>query len=1007
MGRKNKSTDSTATAPPQTAGAAVASPPEKAEPKAKAEPKTEPAPQPKAKGEAKAKAKAEAKPEAPPKAKAEAKPKSEAKPKAEPKAKADAKGAPAAKADPKKGDAKAKAAANAEPKAEPKSKAKAGAAKAAPAPPAPAPVPEPQEMEMEAVVRKKKRSRKKAEAEELAPEPEDITFQNDKEDLANSERIRSSYDDRNNNLLEKIRKDFDALPDLTKMKQDDEAMKEATSQRERLTRIMNDIDETLNTVRIPKPKVLNVGKIMEQMRELRMCKNDSMDSFTDSTKSAMLMDVENSLSKALAFESFKCFQADMTKLKEQCEEKLKANEVIIKAVRSTSNQKRLVQRVANSKGVNPEELNEKDIISMSVDLAPEVTSVSFLYQRKYEKQFGVVIDRPDGAPSKGAGKGVTRSLIVRGLEGEVSACTAALKQLDLSERRVLNVTPKQAAAIMGPQQTNARSIESQFPGVFLNSEKNQVTVYGPGKQVTACLKHVEGITVEEPQVTVLPPLNINKDRARALIGPGGQNVQRIESETNTQIKVRNVRKDSRAGGPELTDDDGLATVKITGDKANQDKARAAIEAFLKSLAVVLVEAEPEVITRLQATEAPRKGKGKGKTDGASPTATKQSKFAEFREQSGLTVLQKPNGILLVGESDTVKKWETVLKECIQAEKSVVAITADQAKLWTTERLEEVSKAGGATVTLGSRGRDKVLEIDGSTDAARDKVIAAIQEVHTKLGSQETIENLEQNAFRALSVGKGAGRNSDRVKELEAQHQVSIDVDRRAKAVRITGEKNAVAEAKSAVESLITSASNKVSREVDIEWDEGRIVIGKGGNTVKHIKSTTGLEDLQIEDGETKKIVKLYGTKESVDAAESMVQEVLAKAKEPKENNNHRVERTSVSSDSSGKGKEERAGGYGGNGKSASSSSHAGANNSGASASAGAERAEPKRSRAAAPPPKQASVNLECKDLFPSLGGESNSRSKRRPKGTAWKTVEEDDEEEAVKAVAAAEEAEET
>merc|ERR1719401_383826 len=123
---------------------------------------------------------------------------------------------------------------------------------------------------------------------------------------------------------------------------------------------------------------------------------------------------------------------------------------------------------------------------------------------------------------------------------------------------------------MGAQQANARKLEQDFKGVFIHSDRNQVTVYGPPKEVTKCFKHIETLLPEDSPsqqaaaTTASPVMTIDKDRARALIGAGGSNIQRIETDTNTSIKVNILKKD---------DEDSPATVKVTGDKANADKAR--------------------------------------------------------------------------------------------------------------------------------------------------------------------------------------------------------------------------------------------------------------------------------------------------------------------------------------------------------------------------------------------------------------------------------------------------
>lgn len=736
------------------------------------------------------------------------------------KAPAAAAAAAALGAEPKaRGDPKAKAA---EPKAKtPEAKAKAPTARsqtlaAVAQPPAPALAAEaaaPSLEGMEAVQRKKRRNRKKEEAP--APEPEVQQSGPTEEDLADTARMREAHDSRNNELLGKIQQRLEDIPDLSSRPKD-EVVKDVAEQRKVLESIMLDCENTMKTVKITRPKNLNVGKLMEQMCELRLCKDDG--TFTEATKKEMLKDVEQALSSALAFESFRAFQVEISALKTRCEQRIEQNEAVAKTVRSGNFQRRILARVAQAKGVKVEELNADDVQSVDVQLPAEVIQLFFLFQRKFEKEHGVIVERADGPSKGGGGKGSSGAgsgagggassskLTVRGLNAEVAACIAALKAVDVSERKIINVNAKQAAAIMGPSQSNARKLEQDHKGVFVHSDRNQITLYGPTKEVAACAKSIGTIMAEEPVHPSTtgkggggpsPMMTVDKDQARALIGAAGRNVQRIEAETGTSIKI-NI--------PPNKEDESPATVKIVGEAASQDKAREQIKAFLAGLAVCLVEAEAEVVSRLY-DGAIRKGKGKGRTKGH---VEGSSKFGELREISGLTVVRKtkPSGVLLVGDKEDVAKWKGVLQECLRDAGTMpeaVPVLHEQAYLWTTERLDAVKESSGAKeVRLARRPREAAVEVVG-TDEQKEKARAAVQEIHDKFGSVETIEDVPINGVRSL-LSKGAGRT----RELEQKYEVSIVVDRKVQAVRILGAKESVEDARKAVEQVISAAESGVA-----------------------------------------------------------------------------------------------------------------------------------------------------------------------------------------------------
>jgi len=216
----------------------------------------------------------------------------------------------------------------------------------------------------------------------------------------------------------------------------------------------------------------------------------------------------------------------------------------------------------------------------------------------------------------------------------------------------------------------------------------------------------------------------------------------------------------------------------------------------------------------------------------------------------------------------------------------------------------------------------------------------------------------------------------------------------------------VAEARKALDSVIEAAGSFVTKEMDINQEEGGIVIGKAGVTVQHIRSTTGIEDLQVEtaDDNSKKVV-LKGPKEAVEVAAKMVMEVLAKAREPpagsRDNTNgHREDKNGAkgeegettrsnrrSDKGEGKGREK------GSGKGRDKGSKGGGESRGGKA-AGADDASP-----ASPPaggeeskkwaekqrkPRQPTADIQSTELFPSLGGGGAAAGKKKgPSAGAW------------------------
>jgi len=904
-----------------------------------------------------------------------------------------------------------------------KGKAKAEPKAAAAPPPAPEPTPAADDG-METV--KKPRRRKKAQ-EMSALEVEEMTQAGaasgggvSHEEKEESQRVRAEHDRHHQDLVSIIVKEIQSVPELSPSAQ---VLKEVVEQRRRLEEVVKQLDATLRDAKCPRPKQPDPAKILEQMKELRQCQTDEL-SFSADAKEEMLAGKRQELSKAHRWESYLKFQEDMNKLREKVQKRIAANDAQEKSVRSDNDKKRLAGRVASSKGVKPEEIDEGSIVSTVVDLSQDVTAVSFLYKSRFEKQYGVVIDRPDGPKGMGKGAGQDlrppRSFVVHGVGGETAACVAALRALDFSERKVMNVTSKQAAAIMGSQQANARKLEKDFKGVFINSDKGQVTIYGPTKEVKACHEQLQKNLVHEdagkesptrtggagggerPAQTSAPPplIRVDNDKARAMIGANGKNVQKLEADTGTLIKVNLARREEDGN-----DDEAIATIRVTGDKEKVEKARAAIDSFMKNLATCLVEAPADVVARLyDGAWAASKGASKGKGGGKAPT----SKFGELRETSGLTVVRKTKGVLLLGEKADVDKWKVVLKECVE-EASVAPLTIkvnnEQARLWSQERCESLKESTGARVQLirrGKGGENSILEVTGSQED-KDKAQAEIEKAHDALGYSETIEGVLPAATKALTL-KGASK----LRDIERKLDVAIVVDRKAQEIKVMGKKEAVEEARAELETAIALAGSVVTKLVDIEWEEGGIVIGKQGVTVQSIRHSTGIEDLQVETEGNKKRVMVRGSPEAVESALKMVQEVLEKARNTEESGGKGESRPKGKGKGKGKGDAEGKGegksegktGAGerseGEGEAASDRDDAdgkrpskgkgkgekgkgggekGSGTGTATAPAGGDWAASKRA-------KQEPVDVDCEALFPTLGG--GAGAVRKPAGgSAW------------------------
>lgn len=304
---------------------------------------------------------------------------------------------------------------------------------------------------------------------------------------------------------------------------------------------------------------------------------------------------------------------------------------------------------------------------------------------------------------------------------------------------------------------------------------------------------------------------------------------------------------------------------------------------------------------------------------------------------------------------------------------VVVLTYEQGRLWTKERLDAVKESSEAQkVHKSSRGRDTIIEISG-TDKQKEKASAAIEEINGKLNCTETMEDVPESSRRYLT-----GRGKDRLREIEQNNDVSVTVDRKGECVKIVGAADSVVAAKTQLEQFLsTQAAAETTREFEIEWDEGRVVIGKGGSTVNQIRRESGLDTLKVEEAGEKKKVLLRGSQEACDAAEKMIQEALKKDKA------RTADRAAKASSA---------------GADSAVAEKAPVQEAPAKTEADEKSAADKRSSNKKWSKGPAKVEYDAsKASFPSLGGESDGKGgkkgKRGPKNSAWKSVGEEDGEE--------------
>lgn len=506
------------------------------------------------------------------------------------------------------------------------------------------------------------------------------------------------------------------------------------------------------------------------------------------------------------------------------------------------------KKLAELHGKSVEELGGGKLTMRGLELSPEVMRYLFCpphnFAGRFQRDLSVIVEAVRG---KGAGKGgkggkgeVPKDLQLVGMDpAEVDKCADALKKLDFSGSRTKELSS------LGGFATFAKIKElEQECNVIIYKQKNSVSIFGKKADVDKCFEKGEAAKAEDQWLTAQVTINAELVKAARRL------VDTLRQTTSLQIRV---------AYPPQESPDGPTKVVLSGKSQTElDSAKKQVQEFNEKNIAVLLKGNHKMV----------------QDSGVSGVARR---WREICDSSAFQVVRRQEGVLLVGDAVEINKVKAELVGLLakaSIEPVLHPIVFEQQRVFTRENLAYVCRESGADVRMqrGGKGAGKdaaepsLVLIGSEEQVASAKKL--IDEVIAREGSVETVP-LVEDTIRALLVGQGA-----KIRELESKHEVSLSLDKGKKECKVVGSSKGVAGAKGALAALAArlekEAAEAVTKEMTVDPDHVRRIIGAKGATLRNIRDTCNVQVTIAEDSTS---LEIRGGEEDVAKAEAMIKEI--------------------------------------------------------------------------------------------------------------------------------------
>jgi len=623
------------------------------------------------------------------------------------------------------------------------------------------------------------------------------------------------------------------------------------SWRTELESIIAEVDKQLVAKKVGGPRVgRQTSALLEQsLKELQQSGKD-----TD-----MAEDVKKQLQDVRAAEVYSAFKAKLNLLKGRCEELLKSiskNNALPGGGKGAgrpqpSGDKKeayVIKRLATMHNKDLEEISKEELQSKTLELAPEIMKYLFapphMFNGRFESKFSVVVDavrtadKGAGKGTKGSGKGAKGSqspkeLTVFGLAvQEVEKCMEALRALDFS-----GAVTKEVDGGMLSSFAKTREIEQEF-GVIAFKQRNTVTLFGTKKNVEAAFAKAEAAKAEDSWFTEAVAIDSDKVKAMMPLLNGWR------SETNAQIRVTQPQ-----GGEKNATTKVILAAKL---RSEVDNAKKKVQEFDKLTISEFLPGDHYKISASGSANARR--------------------YREICDNQNLVVVKKSDGLQLMGQRSTINSVKAELIQILKKasiDPATFPLKPEQLRTFGKDNIALIAQKSGAEVWVqrdGVKGSNGPCLVIVGDDEQVSAAKSRIEEVISKEGTVDVME-ASDDVMKALKISGGA-----KIKDLEGRLDIKLTLDVQGGSITIRGSSQNCEAAKESLEKLSQQLGQETVREIKLQPDDIRRVIGPKGSTLRSIRNC----GVQVKVDDDTSTVEIKGIEDDVAKAAQMIEEVLGK-----------------------------------------------------------------------------------------------------------------------------------
>lgn len=411
--------------------------------------------------------------------------------------------------------------------------------------------------------------------------------------------------------------------------------------------------------------------------------------------------------------------------------------------------------------------------------------------------------------------------------------------------------------INGPNGDTAKAIIGDKKSVRINIpplsvQKDEMSVAGEKEAVIAVVEQIKKLYKDMERKFSEVSVEVKKSQHKYIIGPKGNSINEILQETGVFVEMPgsdSVSETITLRGPQ--DKLGLALTKVY-EKANS-----------------VVGAEVDCPTWLHKYIIGKKGASIQKL-----TSDLTKVHVEF--------LESGDKIKIDGPPEEVEK----AREALEAQaKELMATTAFVELTVDAKYHKHIIGKGGSTVNKIKQETDVMINIPDTDHGAtsiriegkKDGVMKAKAELESlvkKMENEREKDMIIESRFHRQLIGP-KGESIQKMRDDFATVQISFpDLGSKSEIVKLRGPKDDVERCAKALNKVIRDLrESNYQVKVPIFKQFHKYVVGKGGSTIRKIRSETDTKIELPESGSESDVITITGKKENVEQAQKRVQQI--------------------------------------------------------------------------------------------------------------------------------------